>query len=88
LGKLVSIGISYLRLADIHFEKTDYINAQKYYDSCVNVMPEDYEDYQMLKNKAIGLADLVYNYETVAFEDSVQMISRMSPKEREKPSVR
>lgn len=77
-------GISYLALADIHFEEKDYLKAQKYYDSCVNVLPEDYEDYEKLKNKAAGLSDLVFHYETVQFEDSVQRIGAMSPKEREK----
>lgn len=77
-------GESYLRLADIHFNEKDYLKAQKYYDSCVQVLPEDYEGYERLKNKAEGLADLVLNYETVQFEDSVQMIGKMSPKEREK----
>lgn len=77
-------GISYLRLADMHFAERDYLSAQKYYDSCVNVLPKDYEDYELLKNKAIGLSDLVYNYETVQFEDSVQRIGQMSPREREK----
>ncbi|MFT5822297.1 MAG: tetratricopeptide (TPR) repeat protein [Crocinitomix sp.] len=77
-------GLSYLRLADIHFEERDYLSAQKYYDSCVQALPEDYDGYEMLKNKALGLADLVYNYELVEFEDSVQRIAIMSPKEREK----
>lgn len=77
-------GVSYLRLADIHFEKKDYLKAQKYYDSCVQALPEDYEGYEALKSKADGLSDLVINYETVAFEDSVQRIAKMDPKEREK----
>ncbi len=77
-------GISYLRLADITFNEKDYLSAQRYYDSCVQVLPEDYEGYEMLKNKALGLADLVFNYETVMFQDSVQKISQMDPKEREK----
>lgn len=77
-------GISYLRLADIHFDEPDYLKAQKYYDSSVQALPEDYEDYEKLKNKAEGLSDLVFHYERVAFEDSVQRIGAMSPKEREK----
>lgn len=77
-------GISYLRLADISFNEKDYLSAQRYYDSCVQVMPKDYEDYEYLENKAAGLAELVYNYDMVVFQDSVQRISMMSPKEREK----
>lgn len=77
-------GISYLALADIHFEERDYLSAQKYYDSCVQVLPKEHPDYEMLQNKALGLADLVFHYETVTFQDSVQTISRMSDKERQK----
>lgn len=77
-------GISYLRLADLHFNEQDYIKAQKYYDSCVKVMPEEYEDYPAIKSKAEGLEDLVFHYETVMFEDSVQRIADMDPVTREK----
>ena len=77
-------GLSYLRLADLHFDEKDYIKAQKYYDSCVSVLPPEYEGYEALVNKAEGLADLVYHYETVVFEDSVQRIGGMSESEREK----
>ena len=77
-------GVSYLRLADIHFDEKDYLKAQKYYDSSVTALPEDYEGYEQLKNKAEGLSDLVVNYETVAFEDSVQRIAFLPEKEREK----
>ncbi len=77
-------GTSYLRLADIHFNEKDYLKAQKYYDSSVQALPEDYEGYESLKNKAEGLSDLVINYETVTFEDSVQRIAGMSEKERQK----
>lgn len=75
-------GLSYLRLADIHFGEKDYLNAQKYYDSCVKVMPEEYEDYKAISRKAEGLADLVFHYETYVFEDSVQRIALMPEKER------
>lgn len=77
-------GVSYLRLADIHFDEKDYLNAQRYYDSSVQVLPKDYEGYEQLQNKASGLSDLVFNYETVVFEDSVQRIAQMDPKQREK----
>ncbi len=77
-------GTSYLRLADIYFSEKNYLKAQKYYDSCVQVLPKDHEDFKSISSKASGLSDLVFNYETVVFEDSVQMIAGMSEKEREK----
>jgi len=77
-------GISYLKLADIFFNEKDYIPAQKYYDSCVNVLPKDYEDYAKVKDKADGLSDLVVNYETVVLQDSLQKIALLPEKDREK----
>jgi tetratricopeptide (TPR) repeat protein len=77
-------GVSYLRLADIYFEEKDYVKAQKYYDSCVTVLPKDFEGYDALKSKAEGLEELVFHYETVVFEDSVQAIAEMDPSAREK----
>jgi tetratricopeptide (TPR) repeat protein len=59
-------GISYLKLADLHFSE------------------KDYEGYESLANKAEGLEALVVNYETVVFEDSVQVIANMDPESREK----
>jgi tetratricopeptide (TPR) repeat protein len=77
-------GISYLRLGDIYFQEPDYLQAQKYYDSCVQILPEDYEAYEQIKGKAEGLSDLVFHYETVVYEDSVQNIAKMPEKDREK----
>lgn len=77
-------GISYLRLADMHFDAKDYVKAQKYYDSCITVLPKDYDGYAALESKAKGLEDLVFHYETVVFEDSVQRIAGMDPATREK----
>lgn len=77
-------GISYLQLADLHFEEKDYISAQKYYDSCITVLPKSYENYKSIENKAGGLSNLVTNYEIVQRQDSLQKIAFMPEKEREK----
>lgn len=77
-------GMSYLKLADLHFSEKDYIKAQKYYDSCVTALPKSYENYASIKSKANGLSDLVLNYEVVQRQDSLQKIAFMPEKEREK----
>ena len=77
-------GMSYLKLADINFGEKDYIPAQKYYDSCIAILPKGYENYEAIAAKAIGLQDLVLNYEIVQRQDSLLMIAAMSEKEREK----
>lgn len=77
-------GKSYERLGDISFADRNYIYAQKYYDSCSKVIPEDYPNAEGIKNKAIKLQDLVTAVETANYEDSVQRIAALSPAEQEK----
>jgi tetratricopeptide (TPR) repeat protein len=77
-------GISYLTLADLHFEEKDYISAQKYYDSCITALPKSYENYKSIESKAGGLSNLVTNYEVVERQDSLQKIAFMPEKDREK----
>ena len=77
-------GISYLKLGDIYFEDRDYLKAQKYYDSTVQALPDDYPGYEQIEGKAEGLSELVLHYETYIFEDSVQQKAQLSPKELEK----
>ncbi len=75
---------SYLRLADMHFEDKLYIESQKYYDSCVTVMPKDAEDFNRIENKAKSLQSLVENYNIYITEDSLQRIALLDDKQREK----
>ena len=77
-------GQSYLRLGDICFDEKKYIHAQKYYDSCVKALPKEFEGYEAIKAKAEGLNDLVFHYELVVLEDSLQRIGKMSEKEQDK----
>ena len=77
-------GISYLKLGNITFDEKDYLSAQKYYDSCVQALPQEYEEYEKIKAKAEGLSDLVVHYETYMHEDSVQRIAKMPSEELEK----
>lgn len=77
-------GKAYERLGDLSFADKDYVSAQKYYDSCGKVIPENYPNGEAIKNKAIKLQDLVTAVETANYEDSVQRIAAMSPGEQEK----
>jgi tetratricopeptide (TPR) repeat protein len=74
----------YERLGDFSYLDKDYINAQKYYDSCVAVLPESYPNGDVIRNKAIKLKDLVDAVETAYYEDSVLRIASMSEDDRER----
>lgn len=74
--------ISYLKLADLYFAEPDYRNAQTYYDSCVITLPKDYPNYQLIENKKNTLNELVKNLNIVSLEDSLQMLGKLTPAER------
>lgn len=76
-------GMAYEKLADLSFYEKDYISAQKYYDSCAANIPEDYPNYDGIKNKAVKLQSLVRAIETAQYEDSLLRIAEMSPADRE-----
>lgn len=75
-------GMSYEKLGDLKFAKRDYVRAQKYYDSCANVIPETYPNAEAIRNKADNLANLVVAVETAMYEDSVQRIAAMPETQR------
>lgn len=75
-------GMSYERLGNLAYSERNYVSAQKYYDSCSNVIGENYPNAEAIKNKALKLADLVVAVETAYYEDSVQRIARMSEDDR------
>ena len=71
-------GMAYEKLGDISFAKKDYVNAQKYYDSCAKVIPETYPNYEGIQNKASKLQSLVNALAIAQYEDSVQRIAKLS----------
>ncbi|MEJ6615691.1 MAG: tetratricopeptide repeat protein [Crocinitomicaceae bacterium] len=76
-------GMAYERLGDMSFQKRNYVSAQKYYDSCANVITDAYPNAEAIRNKASNLADLVVAVETATYEDSVQRIAALSEGDRE-----
>ena len=73
---------SSLKLADIYFNIPKYELSQAYYDTAVNSLPEDYPNYDEIKNKADKLSLLVTNIQIVLREDSLQNLSFMSDRDR------
>lgn len=75
-------GASYERMGDVRFSEKDYVKAQKYYDSCVQVMPETYKNYDFVKTRARRLKDLVVAIETAQRNDSLLRIADMPEDEK------
>ena len=70
------------RLARMSFADKNYINAQKYFDSCVTVMPEKFENETEIRSKALSLKSLVKAVEVAYYQDSILKIALMPEKKR------
>lgn len=75
-------GRSYMALAEYFYEKSDFINAGKYYDSTVMFLDQKHPDYPLIKTKAQNLNALVTQLMVIQREDSLQKIASMTPEQR------
>ncbi len=73
---------SSLRLADYYFHAPEYHLAQAYYDTAVQVLPENYPNRDEIITKTAYLTELVSNLVVVETEDSLQRLAAMSDKDR------
>ncbi|MEJ6980761.1 gliding motility protein [Pedobacter sp. P351] len=76
-------GITYLKLADIYFNKADYIKAKAYYDSTLSTLSPKYPGYDLIKKKGSNLELLASRYRTIAREDTLQTLAKLPEEQRE-----
>lgn len=74
--------ISYEELGNLSYQIKDYVKAQKYYDSCAKVMPDNYPNFENIAKKASKLKNLVTAVEIVGREDSLLRLAQMDEKTR------
>jgi tetratricopeptide (TPR) repeat protein len=67
--------LSYLRLAELFYKKPLYVESKAYYDSCLTVLPEDYDRYETIFNRSQALNRLVKNIFIVEEQDSLQKLA-------------
>ncbi|MDA3879382.1 MAG: tetratricopeptide repeat protein [Prolixibacteraceae bacterium] len=72
---------SCLTLANIYFERKDYIPAGQYYDSAMVVIDENYPNYNAIAGQYKSLNMLVENLLTVETQDSLQYLAALSDAE-------
>ena len=75
--------VSSLDLAEYYYEHQDYENAQKYYDTLLTNLPENFPNRALIFHKAQILKNLVTDLMTIKTQDSLQRIAYMSETERE-----
>lgn len=74
--------ISALRLADIYFNKQQYGFAQRYYDTTLLYLPEEFPDYDAISDRTEIVSRLVDNLQTIHVQDSLQTLAKLPEAQR------
>lgn len=70
-------GEAYLRLGEIYYDTLrDYELSQAYYDSAIQSLPQDYENYEAIKARQEILDEFVANLNTIQWQDSLLSLSQ------------
>ncbi len=75
-------GISYWKLAELHFDMKKYRESKLYYDSTLSSLPKKHEEYSNIQEKSKVMTDLIESLTTIELEDSLQRLAAMSERER------
>lgn len=74
--------INYEILANINFDRSNYLTASKYFDSTLAEMDPQLREFRSIKKKRDNLEDVI-RYEEVAYKnDSILQLSQMMPAEQ------
>lgn len=75
-------GYAYLKLGELNYDLyNDYQLAQAYYDSTVNVLPQDEERFEEIRERSEILTDFVQQLQTIQLQDSLLALSEMNTAE-------
>jgi len=74
---------SSITLADLFFNKDEYVSAQNYYDTAMLSIPKNYPNYEAIVKKSSILKDLVDNLRAIELQDSLQRIAKMPQAQRD-----
>jgi len=71
----------YYRLATLFLGKEQYLDAKNYFDSTLTIMNKKDERYLTAKRYSSNLTDIARNIAIIELQDSMLMLSNMSPEE-------
>ena len=75
-------GVLLLRLGDLYWEKERYNDAQRCYGEAIGLLDKDRPDYEELSRRSKVLDELVPHTDAIHLQDSLQLLAKMSEKER------
>jgi len=73
---------SYLKLAQLYFEKESFVEAKAYFDSTLQVLPKTDDRYDVVTEYSNNLTDIAANLVIIQKQDSLLRISNMSEEDQ------
>lgn len=71
-------GLAYLKLGKIYYDTLrNFRLAESYYDSTIQTLPTDHEDYDNIKQRQLVLKDFVSQLTTIELQDSLLILASM-----------
>ena len=83
-GNAAQAARGYLRLANLFFEDDAYVLASNYFDSTLQVLPNDDPRYAEVLAYRDNLAPIAANLSTIALQDSLLAIAALDPGDQER----
>lgn len=78
-GNNIQKGLSHLTLANIYFDRTQYRDAQPHFAGAAASFGEEYPGAKKIKSLADVLNQMAGFFETIEYEDSMQMVAALTP---------
>ena len=76
-GDPIQKSYAYIKLGELDYSGREYVSAKYYYDSTVQTMSKEWENYDTIVKRQRILTDFVEQYLIVKREDSLQQLSKM-----------
>lgn len=71
-----------IKLADLYYDKRNYLDAQPCYSDASQILKPEHDDYRRVMSRAEVLSELLVDYQSVVLQDSLQRIAQM-PKDEQ-----
>jgi len=72
----------FLKIADLYFDKEEFLQASAYYDSTATYLPKSYPNYDDIASRKDILSELAKHLQTIQVEDSLQRIALLPEAKR------
>ena len=79
---------AYLLLGNLYFEAENFVQAKHYYDSTLQVLPQNDERHTSVSSLSNNLTEIAANMEMITLQDSLLNISRMSDDDKKKLALK